>query len=54
MPAHKLTQLPPTPVEVLLEARDIAREAGLHYVYMGNCREVADAETTFCPNCSSR
>jgi pyruvate formate lyase activating enzyme len=50
-PQHKLTHLPPTPVEVLAEARDIARSAGLHYVYVGNCREVDDAETTYCPGC---
>jgi pyruvate formate lyase activating enzyme len=50
-PAHKLTHLPPTPVEILIEARDIARSAGLHFVYVGNCRDVADAETTFCPQC---
>ncbi len=50
-PAHKLTHLPPTPVDVLLEARQIARDAGLHYVYLGNCPEVHDAETTFCPGC---
>ena len=50
-PAHKLTHLPPTPVDTLSEAREIARKAGLHYVYVGNCREVADAETTFCPGC---
>ncbi len=50
-PAHKLTHLPPTPVEILLEARQIARDAGLHYVYLGNCPEVPDAETTFCPGC---
>ena len=34
-----------------LGAREIARGAGLNYVYVGNCREVEDAETTFCPNC---
>ncbi len=50
-PAHKLTHLSPTPVDTLLEARDIARRAGLHFVYVGNCREVPDAETTFCPHC---
>jgi pyruvate formate lyase activating enzyme len=50
-PAHKLTHLPPTPVEILIEARQIARDAGLRYVYVGNCREVADGETTFCPGC---
>ena len=50
-PDHKLTHLPPTPVDILLQARDIARACGLHYVYIGNVREVDDAETTFCPGC---
>jgi len=50
-PDHKLTHLPPTPVEVLLQARSVARECGLRYVYVGNVRGVEDAETTFCPNC---
>ena len=50
LPLHKLTQLQPTPPEVLTAARAVAREAGLHYVYIGNCVEVKDAETTFCPN----
>jgi pyruvate formate lyase activating enzyme len=50
-PAHKLLHLPPTPLEILLEARDIARQAGLRYVYLGNVHEVADAGTTYCPGC---
>ena len=50
-PAHKLTHLPPTPVDTLLEARRIARSAGLNFVYVGNCPEVPDGETTFCPAC---
>ncbi len=50
-PEHKLKRLPPTPVAILLEAREIARSAGLRYVYIGNCPEVADGETTFCPQC---
>jgi pyruvate formate lyase activating enzyme len=50
-PAHKLTHLPPTPVDTLLEARDIARAAGLKFVYIGNCPESPDGETTFCPRC---
>ena len=29
----------------------IARSAGLNYVYIGNCPEVPDGETTFCPGC---
>ena len=50
-PAHKLTHLPPTPTEILVAARDLARQAGLHYVYIGNVRGVEGAETTFCPHC---
>jgi pyruvate formate lyase activating enzyme len=50
-PAHKLKHLPPTPVDTLLEAREIARKAGLSFVYVGNCPEVSDGETTFCPHC---
>jgi len=50
-PLYKLAHLPPTPVETLVRARDIARAAGLRYVYIGNVRDLADAETTFCPNC---
>jgi pyruvate formate lyase activating enzyme len=50
-PQHKLDHLPPTPVEILIQARDVARAAGLRYVYIGNVREVPDAQTTFCPNC---
>jgi pyruvate formate lyase activating enzyme len=50
-PQHQLTHLPPTPVDILLDARRIAREAGLRYVYLGNVPEVEDGETTFCPQC---
>jgi pyruvate formate lyase activating enzyme len=51
VPKHRLDHLPPTPARTLLAARDIARECGLHYVYLGNAPEVRDAETTFCPSC---
>jgi pyruvate formate lyase activating enzyme len=50
-PLHQLTHLPPTPPGVLVKARTIARSAGLRYVYIGNVRDVPDAETTFCPGC---
>jgi pyruvate formate lyase activating enzyme len=50
-PLYKLDHLPPTPVEILLQARDFARAAGLRYVYLGNVRDVPDAQTTFCPHC---
>ena len=51
MPEHKLRQLPVTPVDTLTAARAVAREEGLRYVYVGNCREVDDGETTYCPHC---
>ncbi len=50
-PQYKLDHLPPTPVNILVEARSIARKAGLHYVYIGNVEGVPDAEATLCPNC---
>jgi pyruvate formate lyase activating enzyme len=50
-PQHKLTHLPPTPVEILLRAREAAREAGLRYPYIGNVAGLLEAGTTFCPGC---
>jgi pyruvate formate lyase activating enzyme len=50
-PQHKLEHLPPTPVETLLKARDLARAAGLRYVYIGNVPGLRGAEDTQCPNC---
>jgi len=50
-PQYKLKHLPPTPVETLLKAREIARAEGLHYVYIGNVPGLEDAGTTLCPSC---
>ena len=50
-PQYKLQHLSPTPLNILLEAREIAQKAGLRYVYIGNAPEAKDAETTFCPSC---
>ncbi len=47
-PDFKLKHLPPTPIETLIMARDIARESGLHYVYVGNAYG-NNFEDTFCP-----
>jgi pyruvate formate lyase activating enzyme len=49
-PAHRLTHLPPTPVEAMEEARQRAMDAGLHYVYLGNVPG-HEAEHTRCPSC---
>jgi pyruvate formate lyase activating enzyme len=50
MPAYRLENLPPTPVEKLEEARKIAISVGLKYVYVGNMPG-HEWENTYCPNC---
>jgi len=52
-PRFRMTHLPPTPVETLLRAREIARRNGLKHVYVGNA-EVEDGDTTFCAKCGAR
>jgi pyruvate formate lyase activating enzyme len=51
-PMYKLTQLPLTPVSTLEKARDIARAAGIRFVYIGNVPAHV-AESTYCYNCGS-
>ena len=50
MPMFKLQNLPPTPVSKLEEAYNIAKDAGLNYVYVGNCPG-HPGENTYCPQC---
>lgn len=47
-PTYQMTT-PPTPVETLIRARDIARES-LHYVYLGNAA-TNEGHDTACPGC---
>lgn len=49
-PAYQLTRLPPTPVSTLEACREVAREQGLNYVYVGNVPG-HNAENTFCAGC---
>ncbi|MFH1594152.1 MAG: AmmeMemoRadiSam system radical SAM enzyme [Candidatus Omnitrophota bacterium] len=49
-PMYKLNNLPPTPIETLKAARQIAEKAGLNYVYLGNVPEERGGITR-CPNC---
>ncbi len=49
-PTCKLTGLSPTPLSILEQAHDIAREVGLHYVYIGNVSG-HDYANTYCPEC---
>lgn len=48
-PNYKMQNLPPTPIETLIRAREIAFEEGLKFVYTGNI-DFEEGETTFCPN----
>jgi pyruvate formate lyase activating enzyme len=49
-PQYLLKNLPPTPVGTLEMAYDIAKDAGINYVYIGNVPG-HKAENTVCPNC---
>lgn len=49
-PQHKLAHLPATPVSTLEKARQVALNAGLNYVYIGNVPNNA-GENTYCPGC---
>jgi pyruvate formate lyase activating enzyme len=49
-PMYKLTHLTSTPISKLEEARQIALEAGIKYVYIGNVAG-HKAQSTFCPSC---
>jgi len=48
-PQYKMTNKPPTPLETIKHARDLAIKAGLKYVYTGNI-EYSQGETTYCPD----
>ena len=49
-PDFRLLDRPSTPVTTLLLAHEIARRAGLKFVYLGNVRDRAHQQTS-CPNC---
>jgi pyruvate formate lyase activating enzyme len=49
-PQYKLTNLPPTPAETLMNTFEIAQDAGLNYVYLGNLPG-SEGQDTRCPGC---
>ncbi len=49
-PMYKMSHLKPTPVEVLVRARELALQEGLKYVYTGNVPG-HPGENTYCPGC---
>jgi len=46
-PRYKLLNRPPTPLKTLEMARNIAKKAGIKYVYIGNIS--TEWEDTYCP-----
>jgi pyruvate formate lyase activating enzyme len=52
-PRYKLNRLPATPLEILEKAHEIAREAGMKYVYIGNVPG-HEAQDTYCPACGAK
>jgi pyruvate formate lyase activating enzyme len=51
-PDWKMRDIGRTPAETLTRAREIARLAGLNYVYTGNVHD-ADGGSTYCPACEN-
>ena len=49
-PDWKMTDIPATPASTLTRTRDIARKAGLRYVYTGNVHDEGGG-STYCPSC---
>ena len=49
-PDWKMSDVPRTPATTLINARQIAIEAGMAYVYTGNIHD-PQRDSTYCPNC---
>jgi pyruvate formate lyase activating enzyme len=52
-PDWKMSDVPPTPPPTLVRARQIAMDAGLRYVYIGNVHN-KEGDTTYCPSCHAK
>jgi len=49
-PMYKLKNLPPTSLRTLRQAKNIATQSGLDFVYIGNVPEEKESNT-YCPHC---
>ncbi|NPA85833.1 MAG: AmmeMemoRadiSam system radical SAM enzyme [bacterium] len=49
-PDYKMLDVPPTPYEDLLRARQLLVDAGLKFVYIGNVADLT-YQQTYCPSC---
>lgn len=52
-PNHKLSHVPPTPIETLERIQEIGKKAGLQFVYIGNVPGHS-SESTYCPQCGKK
>jgi pyruvate formate lyase activating enzyme len=52
-PDFRMTDVPRTPKQTCVAAREIARSAGLKHVYTGNVED-AEGQNTYCSTCGSR
>lgn len=52
-PDYRLTNVPKTSEKILLGAYDLAKKAGLEFVYLGNI-QAGDRDDTYCPKCGTK
>ena len=52
-PDYRMLDVPPTPPETLKRARAIARNAGIHHVYVGNIHD-EEGSSTYCSGCGEK
>lgn len=52
-PAYKMTNLPRTPKQTVIRAREIAADEGVRYAYVGNMSG-HPYESTYCPSCGTK
>ncbi len=52
-PDFRMKDRPNTPAETLIAAYEIAKRAGIEYVYVGNVHDV-QRQSTYCPGCKNR
>jgi pyruvate formate lyase activating enzyme len=52
-PDYRMLDVPPTPPATLTRARRIAREAGIHHVYVGNVHDETGS-STYCSKCGAK
>ncbi|WP_323785782.1 AmmeMemoRadiSam system radical SAM enzyme [Thalassovita sp.] len=52
-PDHRMPDVPATPQETLLRARDIAKAAGVNHVYVGNTHH-KDGQSSYCSGCGEQ